>query len=170
MKKFDVIKTVLHVILAILVFIFNEQLVNYVPFLVGGVMLLYAFESIYGGFTKEEKDEKIQELLEGALLVLFAVIMLVDGLQNFATACLIWAVWSIYREGSEIFKKVAESKRLVVGAINALESVIVIVFSILLIGNPTEHHALTHVILLGFELFFAVAFPIMDNIEFAKNK
>ena len=70
-------------------------------------------------------------------------------------------------------KAIEQSNSLVIAIINVIESIVLIVFSILLIFSPTEHHAHVHIILLGIELMLEVIFPVLDEIfykMFNKNK
>ena len=50
-----------------------------------------------------------------------------------------------------------------------IESIVVIVFSVLMIAHPTEHHAHTHIYLLGIELLLEVIFPQLYGLWYKKH-
>ena len=165
MKKiYETIKIVIHTILAIILFIFAEKILPNVAILVGLIMFLYSIETFVGALSPDSKH-KDQRILESILLILFGIIMLTIGKNNFLTACIVWATWSLYREGMELINQIKESNKLWVGILNVIESLITIVFSIMLIANPAEHHALTHIYLLGVELLCAIYLHILDKIK-----
>lgn len=174
MKIYKYIKLGLFIILGILVLVFNKAIMQkdgeYINILVGSIMLLYGLDAIILILiTKEYKKEQIK-FLNGFINILLAVIM-IFFLENkpyeFVTGCVIWSLWSIMREGEEIFEKVVEEfkKTPVTSFINFAESVVVIVFSVGLILNPGEHHAHLHVILLGIELILEVVWVYIAKLE-----
>ena len=56
------------------------------------------------------------------------------------------------------------------GFISIVESIVIIVLSVSMIMNPTEHHAHVHVILLGIELILEVAFPYLYMLWYKVTK
>ena len=87
---------------------------------------------------------------------------------SFESVCIIWATWSILRECIEIKESVIEIKNLPISIISGIESIVIIVFSVILIVNPTEHHALIHTFLLAAELILNPLVFLVD--EFYKTK
>ena len=71
---------------------------------------------------------------------------------------------SICRESFEIFEIINELKHLLPRILSGVESIAVIVFSIMLILEPGEHHAMIHVYLLLVELVFSPLIPLMDEL------
>ena len=142
--------------------------------LVGAIIAIYGLEGILLPiFTKKIKAERV-EMLNGAINVLIAVIMifLLEGHPyELRIVCVLWCVWSIMREGVEIYEKVIEGLRNhpITSTINLAESIIVIVFSIMLItakdAHELEHHAHAHVILLGIELIIEVIWVYVGEFE-----
>ena len=113
-------------------------------------------------------------MLNGAINVLIAVIMifLLEGHPyELRIVCVLWSIWSIMREGVEIYEKAIEcfKKHPITSVANLAESVVVIVFSIMLIcakdGHELEHHAHAHVILLGIELIIEVIWIYVGEFE-----
>ena len=76
-----------------------------------------------------------------------------------STICIIWAVWAILREADEIAEYYELFKERIPCLLGFAESVVAIVFSITLIIEPGEHHAMIHMYLLIVELLSAVIFP-----------
>ena len=89
-----------------------------------------------------------------------------------------WATWSIVRESFEIKELVTEIKSWTLTFLSGAESIAVIVFSVMLILEPGEHHAMIHIYLLLLELLLTPLIPLLDEIllerkhkkELAKEK
>ena len=165
MKTYKIIKTIIYLIAGILVLIFNEPIMEYLAFVVGAAVLAYGLDGIIKGIIKKE--------LFGENSLLFALVNILIGIALFLvhdtliSICIIWAVWSILREGVELTECLHKIMHKKVGFINMIESIVVIVFSFTMILNPSHHHAHTHVIILGIELMLEVLFP---HIEFFASK
>ena len=173
MKIYRMIKTIVFIILGVLAIVFSHELVSqdgaYINALVASVMILYGVEGGIMNIIKKDVKAHPVKFLNNIIMILMAVILLVivQGHEyELVMGCVIWSVWSIMREGEEIAEKVIERfDNKVTAIINFLESIIVIVFSILLIAEPGIHHAHTHVILLGVELILEVLWPYLDELE-----
>ena len=169
MKVYKIIKFIFYILLGVLILIFNAALLEYVPFLVGSIMILYGVEDTILKLFLKEFREDITKSVDNFLIIMLGIIMFfLNKPEHFVPACIIWATWSILREEWEIKEKAIEqSNSLVIAIINVIESIVLIVFSILLIFSPTEHHAHVHIILLGIELMLEVIFPVLDE-QFSK--
>ena len=175
--KYLIVKLAIFVVLAVLVFIFREQLVEHLKYFIGGLMLLYGveevlFEVIFHGknFWKCEKTYLgLVELILGTTLFFFPLEGEVEEVVKMT--CVIWAAWSIIREAFEIRELVVEIKSVVLTIISGIESVAVIVLSVMLILEPGEHHAMIHLYLLLAELVLTPLVPLLDEvIEEKKHK
>lgn len=176
-KIYKIIKTGLFIAAGILIFIFANGFVAdegaNISLYVGIVMAFYGLEAVIMTLLKKEVKEEPIKFLNGFVNILLAVIMiflLKDNEAAVRIACTIWCVWSIMREGEEIFEKVLEGikEHPVTSLINFAESVVVIVFSIGLIAIEEEElveDALKHVYLLGVELILEVLWPHLAKIE-----
>ena len=147
MKKWEYIRLCIFTFVGILVMIFYKTLYRYVNDIVGTVMIVYG----------------IEEITSGSILIVLGLVELVllKGEKNFESACVIWAVWAILREGkelSEVIRKITKKHPFV---INAAESIVSLVLSVLLILEP-KGHAHVHLILLGIELVSKVWFEFVD--------
>ena len=83
---------------------------------------------------------------------------------SYESVCVIWATWSILRESYEIKEIACELKNIVPKVISGVESIVVIVFSILLLIEPGHHHALIHLYLLLAELLITPLTPLLDEL------
>lgn len=175
-KIYKFTKLALFVVLGVLILVFNEAIMEHSAILngvVGSIIALYGLEGVFLPIaTKKVKAEKI-EMLNGGIDILIAIIMifLLEGHPyELRTVCILWSLWSIMREGVEIFDKgfVGIRNHPVTSVINIAESIIVIVFSIELICATDEtlhHHAHAHVILLGIELIIEVIWVYVGEFE-----
>ena len=167
--KYFSIKLGVFTILAILVFIFREPLVENLKYFIGGLMLLYGLEEILFEILYSRHHILHQgKLYLGGIELLLGVVML-SVPMSYESVCIIWATWSILREAYEIKEVFSEIKCLAPKILSATESVVVIVFSILLIIEPGEHHAMIHLYLLLAELIISPLTPLLDEI-LAKRK
>lgn len=167
--KYYTIKLTIYLGLAITIFITREHLIANLRFFIGGLMILYGieetlFEIIYHGiyFWKQGKTYLgFVEIIHGCVCV-FAQL-------DLETTCVIWATWSIIREAFEIRELVTEVKSVMLTIISGLESLAVIVLSIMLILEPGEHHAMIHLYLLLAELLLNPLVPLLDEIMIEKK-
>ena len=175
MKTYQYIKFFIFLTLGTLILIFNETLIGYIPHLVGSIMLLYGIEDSIVKLCLKEINEDIGKAIDNLLIIMLGIILffLTDP-SKFTIVCIIWSTWSILREEWEIKEKAIEkSNSLVLSIVNIIESIVVIVFAVMLIFSPTEHHAHFHIILLGIALILEVIFPVIDKYaskHFGKSK
>ena len=177
-KIYKLVKLILFVAAGIAILVCNKLIMNeegaIINGLVGTIIAIYGIEGILLPiFTHKIKSESV-EMLNGAVNVVIAVIMifLLEGHPyELRIVCVLWSVWSIMREGVEIYEKAVEGfkKHPITSTVNLAESVVVIVFSIMLItakdAHELEHHAHAHVILLGIELIIEVIWVYVGEFE-----
>lgn len=168
--KYHAIKLGLFVILAILVFVFRVELVENLKYFIGGLMLLYGleeilYEIIYSRSHLLHKDKVYLGFIE---LLLGAAMLSVP--MSYESVCIIWATWSILREAYEIKEIFNEIKNIVPKILSATESAVIIVFSILLLIEPGEHHAMIHLYLLLAELIISPLTPLLDELLSKKKE
>ena len=170
-NAWKILKLVVYLIAGCLIMAFSEQVMEYVVILVGAVMTVYAIETIIVSVFEKAVLHEDNELFEGLILILLAIVLLFTDKNNLEKICVIWAIWSIIRETEEIkeclydiFHKNPPGFTKTFHFIHIAESAIVIVLSLVMLLSPTEKTAHTHVILLGLELILEVAFPLMNAI------
>ena len=177
-KIYKLTKLIAFVVAGIAILILNKSIMNnegaILNGLVGSIIAVYGLEGIILPIvTKKIKAERI-EMLNGGVNLLIAIIMifLLEGHPyELRIVCVLWSLWSIMREGVEIFDKgfVGIRNHPITSAVNFAESIVVIVFSIELIiakdAHELEHHAHAHVILLGIELIIEVIWVYVGEFE-----
>ena len=168
--KYYFVNLIIYVALAICVFIFREHLVEHLKYFIGGLMTLYGVEEIL--FEIVFKDKHFwhkDKIYLGIIELAFGVALLCLNLHDNAEetlirTCLIWATWSIVRESFEIKELVTEIKSWTLTIISGIESIAVIVLSVMLILNPGEEDAMIHMYLLLLELLLTPLIPLLDEI------
>ncbi len=165
MPKFWLIpKAILYVAAAVLILIFHEEVMPYVGYLVGGIVLAYGLEELV--FSLKEKEWK--ESSEGVLQLILAGLLFATA-DSIVSVCIIWGVWSIVREMREMTGAILRLRKELFGIVNILESLVVIFLSATMVLEPTHHHAHTHVIILAIELILEIVFPVI-SILLARRK
>ena len=179
MKIHRLVKMCLLITAGILLFVFSHKLVYdqegiLLNGIVGVVIAFYGIEGIlYPILTKQVKKERI--MLMSGIINLFVAGIMIFLLENHPdelhVTCILWSLWSIMRESEEIFEKCFDhwKKHPITSLINLVESIVVIVFSILLIiaRNQEEllEHTFAHVVLLGVELIIEVLWEYVGEYE-----
>lgn len=177
MKIYNLVKTIVFIILGILIFVFknaicSEENIYNINFLVGALISFYGLEGLIMFVFDKKKSNVLRFLNSSTYLILGVVLFLLSNEPEtkLAITCVCWSVWSIMREGEEIFEKVYEEKKYpLIAIINLLESIAVIVLSVLLMLNPGEHHVPPHVVLLGIELILEVTWKPLEHLAAKKE-
>ncbi|MCR5564271.1 MAG: hypothetical protein K6F59_00555 [Gammaproteobacteria bacterium] len=159
MKVWKSIKAALYVAVAVLIIIFREPIVENVKYLVGSLMIVYGLEKAILCLVERHEKFELYNLIWGVIEVSIGIITMLL-IEVYSSVCVIWAIWAILREAKEVEEDILEFKeKTVVCVLSLIESAVAIVFSVLLMIHPTEHHAMTHIYLLSVELVTAVLFP-----------
>lgn len=173
--KYYSIKLAVYAILAIFILIFRETLVHQgLKYFIGGLMLLYGLEEILFEvlYSRHHIMHQGKIYLGFIEIVLGTVVLAVNMPDEYEImyVCIIWATWSILREAYEIKEIFCEIKNLIPKIISGTESAVIIVFSILLIIEPSAHHALIHLYLLLVELIISPLTPLLDELLTKKKE
>ncbi|MBP5153480.1 MAG: hypothetical protein ILP12_00520 [Lachnospiraceae bacterium] len=155
------------VLAGILVLVFHEAMMGGIAWMVGGVMLLYAVNGVLRWLARKDPAKRFLELMDMLILVVLAVVVFAVH-SDFTRVCVIWAIWSILREGYEVADVLERYRQRAVRIVDYAESAVVVVLSVMLVLSPAEH-AHAHVILLGIELILEVVFPLTDRLIFRKQ-
>ena len=163
MKTFRLSRLICFVVCAVLLLVFNEFFLHNLRWFIGGLIVLYGSLGILALLLA-----KVKPIYEGQGFLFFAVEILLGlvtlcFIKDYATVCVIWAVWSIIRESVELEEIVARELHPVLAVISGLESVAVVVLSVMLLMEPGEHHAMIHSYLLVVELILASLIPIINH-------
>lgn len=168
--KYNLIKLGVYVVLAVLIFIFREPLVEHLKYFIGGLMILYAVEEILFIIIHHVHHILHEDKVYLGFIELLLGIVLMCVNLSYESVCIIWATWSILRESYEIKEIAYELKHIVPKIVSGVESLVIIIFSILLIIEPGEHHAMIHLYLLLAELVIAPLTPLLDELLMKKKK
>ena len=163
MKTFRLSRLICFVVCAVLLLVFNEFFLHNLRWFIGGLIVLYGSLGILALLLA-----KVKPIYEGQGFLFFAVEILLGlvtlcFIKDYATVCVIWAVWSIIRESVELEEIVARELHPVLAVISGLESVAVVVLSVMLLMEPGEHHAMIHSYLLVVELVLAALIPVINH-------
>ncbi len=164
MKVYNYIKLVILVAFSILLFIFKEELVDNIHYFIGALVLAFGVENIIilAIVHKKEcfKDIKFSlslfELVFGLTILVFV--------RNFEYVCVMWAAWSLTRQAIDIHLVINGEVKGVVAIVYILQSIVSVVFSIILIVDPTREHAISHIYLLIAELLVIALPPVVDEL------
>ena len=163
MKAFRLSRLICFVVGAVLLLVFNEFFSHNLRWFIGGLIVLYGSLGVLALLLA-----KVKPIYEGHGFLFFSVEILLGlitlcFIKEYATVCVIWAVWSIIRESIELEEIVARELHPVPAIVSGLESVAVVVLSVMLMIEPGEHHAMIHSYLLVVELILASLIPIINH-------
>ena len=147
-KTLDLIKPLVYIITGIAIIIFSKQIINYLPYVVGLIMILVNIEAIIVDAIEKDYEHFGYKL---GIIVLGIVIM-TAAFDDFEAICIIWATISIINGGRSLIKSIIDIKKAkVINIIGVLLALLSIVLSIFLIVDPLEH-VTSHIVLLGLEI------------------
>ena len=169
MKIFRISKLVCFVVGAALILDFKDFFISRLRWFIGGLMILYGALGILNSALEKKKPIYKEhgflffslEILMGATILIFV--------EEFAIVCVIWAVWSIFRETVELREIIDGELHPALAVVSGIESLAVIVLSVMLIAELGEHHAILHTYLLCVELILSSATPIINDLLFRKR-
>lgn len=184
MKIYGSIRTVIYIALSVLIVVFLYALaeIETLRYFIGGLMIFYGVEEIAYNAFKHEKHYHLNTLYVNLVEILigFTLIVFIETGEinvTYAVVCVSWATWTILREAVELVDATAELKGnkitlcKIVAALDILESLAVIAFSLTMLIEPGEHHAKIHLSFLAVELATKVLFPLINYIaEYVKQK
>ena len=158
MKIYKCIKFGLFFILGISIFFLIGTYLEYLRFFIGSLITLYGIDGFCSWFFEKDREQKMHFLFKAIVQTLLGLCTLLL-IKDIKVICVIWAVWAILREADEIAEYYEMFKEKMPCLLGFLESVIAIVFSIMLLMEPGEHHVKIHMYLLVVELLSTVIFP-----------
>ena len=170
-RTIKAIKLVLFIVWGILLFIFHNEIAEhdeyYLAYLVASLMFAYSVFDFVDMLEKKKTLAAHTKLFDCIIQIVFGTLILTTFKGDtpevgYTTICVIWAVWSICREGEELAEDMERFKEHIPAYLNVIESIVVLVLSFMLIAKPHPEHAVSHIILLGFELILGVLFPHID--------
>ena len=169
-EKYHIIKTICFCLIATFIFIFNQTITNNPHILVGSLMVMLGLEDILYKYFTKELTRDVSKLTCNFLMIALGIVCFFLGTDNhFVSLCVIWATWLILRESWEIEETILHYNSKVMIVLSIIESITVIVLSIMFIFEPVIKIVHLHVIILGFELIIEVLFLTIDE-QLGKKK
>ncbi len=172
MKIWKYSRFVIYLVVAVLLIVFRVELLDYLKYLIGALMVVYGLQTVILHLVNRKTFFKANEFFWGATEIFLGIILLTTTM-SFEIVCAIWAIWSILRETNEIENAVIDMKEgvAVLPILDILESVVMIVFSAMLLVSRSEEHVIFHIILLSIELIVASGLPLLEDlIAYIKNR
>lgn len=165
MRNYLIIRLALFTAIAVLIGVFSTQLMEYLQYLVGGVMILFGVEGMILPIFKDYKKflGDMQFYLGHVDMILGIVI--ITSIPNFNDICIIWGTWTIVREAVDLYEIGHKAMHRFPALFSFALSITEIVLSILLIINAEEHHALTHIYLLVPEFIITALSPLLFEVH-----
>lgn len=173
MKIYQFIRTIVYTLLGLAFVVFAEQMMfgegKLLPVIVSFNMLLVGVEGLtIILISKKVKKDMLDFVSHIISIVLGLIVLCVLSFLNepIVMVCYFWGAWAIFREVLEVIHLFKHAKHYpVCTVLNLIESIVIVIFSILLILEPGEHHALTHVVILGVELLLEVIWKYLYKEE-----
>ncbi len=157
-----VVKLIVYAVLAVCIAIFHHQMLPGLKYFIGGLMAFYGAEDILFLTLLHRKQFFRQDKTYFAIVELILGIGMLFAPLEINTICMIWATWAIMREAVEIKEVILELKSWAPRIISLVESIAVIILSMILIFSPTGEHAIIHLRILTVELVLAPLVPLLD--------
>ena len=161
MRNYYIFRLIVFTAFSVLIGVFAHDIISYLHYLVGGVMLLYGFEGILFTIARVKLDfYKDYQFFLGCMELLLGIIMMAL-VRDFNIICVMWGTWTIVRESFELYETSHKFLHKFPAILSLALSIIEIVFSVLLILHASHHHALTHIYLLIPELIINAISPLL---------
>jgi len=146
-KTLVLIKPIIYIITGLLIIILSEKIVNYLPYVVGSIMILVNVEAIIVNII-EHDHENIGYKLG---IIVLGILIITAASHDFEAICVIWATISIINGGRSLMRSIFNIKKSWINILGLALAILSIVLSIFLILDPLEH-VTTHIVLLGIEI------------------
>jgi len=146
-KTLVLIKPIIYIITGLLIIILSEKIVNYLPYVVGSIMILVNVEAIIVNII-EHDHENIGYKLG---IIVLGILIITAASRDFEAICVIWATISIINGGRSLMRSIFNIKKSWINILGLALAILSIVLSIFLILDPLEH-VTTHIVLLGIEI------------------
>lgn len=164
MKVYNFIKLLIFVAFSALLIVFRNELVENLNYFIGSLVFAYGLETSLMLLITTKKNCVKSIKFSFALFEMILGLTILFAVTNFEYVCVMWAVWSLLRQSLDIHEVLKREVKGAVAVVYLIQSVVSIVFSILLILTPTKHHAINHIYLLIAELLVISLPPVIDEI------
>ena len=170
-KVFDVIKSIVYILLLVLVLFIYKNVGYNANYVVGATMIIHSVFGILDYFIDRRQRQVIPKLVyDISILTLGIVLLFLGGSDYLVLICIMWGIWSIIREANEILTYIfTKNEHIVLKILGLIESVVSTTFAVLLLINPSLEHLEIHYILLVIEFATTAIFPLINK-AIMKNK
>ncbi|MBR6072396.1 MAG: hypothetical protein IKP77_06185 [Acholeplasmatales bacterium] len=146
-------KMVFYIPIGIIIIVMREHLINYLSLIVGIPMLIVSIEGLIYEIAIHSYKTEHNRIGEEIIKIILSVLIIFAFDNNVEIISIIWGVIAILQAVKELSKAIYE---LTYGGnplflLLLLQTIIQIIFAILLIIEPEEHVSL-HLVLLGVEM------------------
>ena len=163
MKYFRFVKLGVFVAIGVVLGAFHTFMVENLRYSLTTIMILYGLEALSFSLYYHRKDFYKQHRFYWGLVEILLGVVVMSSVSDFTTICITWAIWAILREAEEIKEAVLDISNLITSIIEIITGTVNVVFSVLMIMNPTFEHATIHLYLLIVELVIASGIPIINH-------
>ena len=170
-KGFDLVKSITYLILLVIVLLTYKKVGYYANYVIGPTMIIHSIFELINGLYYQESKQKLPIIIAYCALLVFGVVVtFLNGNDYLVLLCYFWAIWSIIRELNEIAECIIlHDQHIIFIILDMVESIVCIVFAIILLINPTLEHLEIHYILLVVEFSTTALFPILNKLIMKKS-
>ncbi len=171
-KVFDIIKSLVYIVLLVLVLFIYKNVGYNANYVVGATMIIHSVFGILDYFIDRRERQVIPKLVYDISILSIGITLLFFGGSDYLVLiCLVWAIWSIIREANEILTYIfTENEHIVLKILGSIESVVSTIFAVLLLIHPSLEHLEIHYILLVIEFATTAIFPIVNKAIMKKKE
>lgn len=171
-KVFDIIKSIIYIILLVVVLFIYKNVGYNANYVVGATMIIHSVFGILDYFIDRRERQVIPKLVyDISILTLGIVLLFLGGSDYLVLICLMWGIWSIIREANEILTYIfTKNEHIVLKILGSIESVVSTTFAVLLLIHPSLEHLEIHYILLVIEFATTAIFPIVNKAILKKKE
>ena len=164
MKVYHFSKLAIFIAFSILIGVFADKLLEYLRYFIGTLFIAYSLDNVVSLSLEKKKEFYKESIIVFDFIQLIIGTIVLVGIEEFSDICIFWGVVSMLREAFEISDILTKKVTGWVALISGIESLVVIVFCILLLLDPTEYHAKNHIYLLILELIVTASSPVLSEI------
>ena len=143
-------------------FIIEADVLHY---LVSSVMILFGLEGIIYPIIKDHKKFYVDAQFYLGHVDLILGLVVIISIRQLDYVCMIWATWTIVRESFDLYEIGHKAMHGFPAFLSLALSITEIVFSVMMLLEATEHHALTHIYLLIPEFIINGMAPLLFDIH-----
>ena len=172
MQIYYTVRLVIFTVIAVLIgvqakFIIEADVLHY---LVSSVMILFGLEGIIYPIIKDRKKFYVDAQFYLGHVDLILGLVVITTIRKLDYVCMIWATWTIVREAFDLYEIGHKAMHGFPAFLSLALSVTEIVFSVFMLIEATEHHALTHIYLLIPEFIINGLAPLLFDIHTKRKK